>query len=360
MVGVKRSKTSWPPAGPHPLRIELAEVPHPSRHPQAPGLQGHGRLPVGAPLLAPVVASEDLEAVGSVLAHQQALHLGGAGGRPVRAGHRLPVLQGGLQSQGDLLHQLRRGGGVVEDAEEQADPGPAAVGVHAQGEPPQAAVVGGQHPRGEHGDPLGPGLLHRHGIGHRPPAGAFPAVAGDHPGHQAFRQAAAPQIDRLDQGLRAAADPEAQDPRVDANPLAFGGGGESRSRRPRLHRGAVLQREAALAVLRPGREVEEEPAHAAVVPARQDPPLQGDRFSIGPRQAHPGGVGEAAAGEGHSPGRRVAFGRQASRRVQPEGVPALGGRTRRSGPHGGEGDRPAGGVAVPRQRFGAQGRVAEE
>ena len=347
-------------AGPHPLGIELAEVPHLPRHPQAPALQGHGRLPVGAPLLAPVVAPEDLETVGAVLAHQQALHLGVAGRRAVRAGHRLPVLQGGLHAQGDLLHQLRRRGGVVEDPEKQADPGPAAPGVHAQGEPPQAAVSGGQPPRGEHRHSLGSRLLHRNGIGHRPPAGALPAVAGDDAAHEPIRQAAALQVNRLEEVLRAAADPEAQDPRVDANPLAVGGGGESCRRRPRLHRRAVLQGEAAPAVLRPGREVEEEPAHAAVVPARQHPRLQGERLALGPHQAHAGRVGQAAPGEGHSPGRRVAFGRQAGRRVQPEGVPALGRRIDRGGRHGCEGDRPAGGVALPRQRLGAQGHVAEE
>ena len=228
-------------AGPHALGIELAEVPHQSRHPQPPGLEGHGGLPVGAPLLAPVVAPEDLEAVGAVLAHQQALHLRVAGGRPVRSRHRLPALQAGLQPQGDLLHQLRRQVGVVEDPEEQADPGPAAVGVHAQGEPPQAAVGGGQHPRGEHGHPLGTRLFHRHRIGHRPPAGAFPAVTGDGAAHESLHQAAPPQIDRVDEDVRAAADTEAQDPRVDAHALPVGGGGESCGRRQRLHHRAVLQ-----------------------------------------------------------------------------------------------------------------------
>ena len=347
-------------AGPHALRVELAEVSHEAGRAQTPGLQGHGRLPVGAPLQAAVVAPEDLEAAGAVLAHQQALHLRVAGGRALQPGHGLPALQAGLQPQGDLLHELRRQVGVVEDPEEQADPGPASAGVRAQGEPAQGAAVRGQLPPGEDGDPLGAGLLDGHGIGHRQESGSLPAVAGDHPAREAFRQAAALQLDGLDEGFRAAADPEAQDPRVDADAFSVGDGREPAGRRGRLHLPAVLQGEAAGEICRAGGKVEEQPADAAIVPAGQDPRLQGERLSRGPGEADAGGFGEVAPGKRDPPGRRIALRRQAARRVEAEGVPGPGrGRGRLPGDRR-EGDGTAGGVPLPGQRLRAQGHVAEE
>ena len=125
--------------------------------------------------------------------------------------------------------------------------------------------------------------------------------------------------------------------------FSVGDGREPAGRRGRLHLPAVLQGEAAGEICRAGGKVEEQPADAAVVPAGQDPRLQGERLSRGPRS---GGRGR---------GRRGGPGQTGSPRST-DSPPAAGLPARRGGRWAGPRPREGRGPGRPARRGRDGGR----